>query len=468
MLNGQVEAGIPYEYGVIPGGGRFVIGKDTTPGDFDGNNFLKGEVADWVLLNESLSVEEMEKYVTCHGLPRHVQPLLGFDASLSSWELKGQAVSFNLSVDDICGQWLAESLVMFPHPVEQGYAADWCQWMGGVLPLPLNERENEDVTAIASVYETECGAVWSSVAWLRITGNVTTKEWLALEDGSPTIWDNFDSYQATPTESRACALLASVKQQGQWVAAPCFYLTCAMCQFADRPTFTLRGLCSETNFDTVYTLGGTLNKRPIYIGDFRSYIYWDGKEWILKTAIEHFNYTARMTNVTKSYPNGRSTWLFNRQECGAVEKELVLSTCGPEQFPCDSGQCVTQGKRCNRKLDCSDGTDERNCELVFLLPGYSQEVAPSNPGDAFVLHLSLEITSVRELDIVGFKIGLDMIFRMEWRDNRLRFHNLRGDINRVKASLNSTDTTGFVHVCLCIFICNCLNGSLFSVLCNWL
>lgn len=301
-----------------------MIGKDYTSRDFDGSNFLKGEVAELVLLNESLNLEEMENYVTCHGLPRHVKPFLDFDTSMSSWELKGQVVSFNLDVDHICGQRVSDSLVMFPHPLEQGYAADWCQWMGGVLPLPLNEGENKDVTTFASEYESECRKVWSSVAWLRIMGNATTREWLSLEDGCPTIWDNFDPYHATPTKSRHCALLGSVKHQGRWYAVPCSYLTCAMCQFTDRPTFTLRGLCSDTNFDTAYTLGGTLNKRPMYIGDFRSNIYWDGQKWILKTTTDYFNYTAQMIHVTKPYPNGRNMWGFNRQECGTSMVRCLL------------------------------------------------------------------------------------------------------------------------------------------------
>lgn len=126
------------------------------------------------------------------------------------------------------------------------------------------------------------------------------------------------------------------------------------------------------------------------------------------------------------------------------QTELVLSTCGPEQFPCDSGQCVPQDRRCNRKPDCSDKTDERGCEIVPHLSKHTQEVPPPpTTGDNFVLQLSLEITSVRTFDLVGFRIELDMIFRMEWRDSRLTFYNLRDDINRIEASLNRMDSCMF-------------------------
>lgn len=295
------------------------MGTDTPIGKFDGESFLMGEVADWVLLNESLSVEEMDNYVTCHGLPMHVQPILSFDSLLSKWELKGQIYSYNLTRNDVCGQRLVDSMVMFPHPVEQGIAADWCQWMGGVLPLPLNHEENKDVTALSSEYESECRKLFDSVAWLGIKGNITTKEWSSLKDGSPTIWDNFDTNHDTPTKYRACAVLGSENLHGLWYSTACSYFTCALCQFADRPIFTLRGLCSDTYFDTTYTIFGTLNKRPLYVGDFRSSIYWNGSEWILKTAYEQLNYTARMLNITKAYPNGRSTWVFNERVCGVLK-----------------------------------------------------------------------------------------------------------------------------------------------------
>lgn len=310
--------------GVIPGGGHLLVGQNPFQGKFQGDHFLRGQVADLVLLNESLTVEEMKEYVACHGLPWRVQPLLGFDSALSKWEQKGHLLSYNLAPDDICGRRLVDSLVMFPHPVDQGVAASWCQWMGGFLPLPMSQAENEDITAKGSVYESDCRHVWSTVAWLGIRGNTTTKEWLSLEDGSPVLWDNFDPFYGTPYGHRTCALLISAKYRGLWYAAPCTYPTCALCQFAEPPTFTVRGLCPETNFDVFYTLGGMSNKRPMFIGHFESTIYWDGRKWILTTAKGEWNNTAYMADVTKRYPNGRNTWHFKQQECGASKVSSLL------------------------------------------------------------------------------------------------------------------------------------------------
>ena len=43
-------------------------------------------------------------------------------------------------------------------------------------------------------------------------------------------------------------------------------------------------------------------------------------------------------------------------------------TCSPNQFRCDSGQCIHQSLRCNRRYDCRDGSDEFHCgEWVLML-----------------------------------------------------------------------------------------------------
>lgn len=131
--------------------------------------------------------------------------------------------------------------------------------------------------------------------------------------------------------------------------------------------------------------------------------------------------------------------------------ELVLSTCGPEQFPCDSGQCVPQGKRCDQKPDCSDKTDERYCKFISLLPEHHEVSPPPINGDTFALRFSLEITSVRDFDLASFKIGLDMILRMEWRDRRITFSNLRHGINNIKVG-DKVKAIRLVHTGFCIFV----------------
>lgn len=116
---------------------------------------------------------------------------------------------------------------------------------------------------------------------------------------------------------------------------------------------------------------------------------------------------------------------------------MVLSACGTEEFPCDNGQCVPQGKRCDQKPDCSDESDEIKCSVISFTPDYHSSVPPPPTAtDSLALQVSVKITSVREFNLVGFEIALDLIISIKWKDPRLKFYNLRDDIlsNSVKVS----------------------------------
>jgi hypothetical protein len=55
-----------------------------------------------------------------------------------------------------------------------------------------------------------------------------------------------------------------------------------------------------------------------------------------------------------------------KRDCLHGEDELncMSSKCPDSQFTCNSGQCISIGKKCNGDKDCLDGSDEFNCEPV--------------------------------------------------------------------------------------------------------
>lgn len=40
---------------------------------------------------------------------------------------------------------------------------------------------------------------------------------------------------------------------------------------------------------------------------------------------------------------------------------LFLGRCFPNEFTCENGECVPAGSRCDRRPDCRDRSDERDC-----------------------------------------------------------------------------------------------------------
>ena len=46
--------------------------------------------------------------------------------------------------------------------------------------------------------------------------------------------------------------------------------------------------------------------------------------------------------------------------------EPVPTECRADQWQCQSGQCIAQADRCNRRYDCRDGSDETDCRKSLI------------------------------------------------------------------------------------------------------
>ena len=293
---------------------------DSTKGGFNTFQTLVGEVADWVLLNESLNVNEMKEYVACRGLPDSAHPILHLETSLTGWELKGPSLSYSLTANEVCNHGLLNSLVMFPRPVEQEEAIDFCHMLGGILPVPENRQDNNDLSLLSKEYESECQNTWSIASWLGIMGNLTVGTWQRISDPSlPIPWNNFHEAILNPTPYAPCVTIDVQDRIGAWVRSSCTVKTCAVCQFAKTPLLYLRGLCEESEFDRVFMIKGVRGTRPIYVGYFKSHIFMKMETWMLESTINGSKSFARMMDDFLTTPLGRHKWTIDSDECGHYE-----------------------------------------------------------------------------------------------------------------------------------------------------
>lgn len=113
----------------------------------------------------------------------------------------------------------------------------------------------------------------------------------------------------------------------------------------------------------------------------------------------------------------------------------MLTACGREEYICEYGFCISKDKNCDMITDCRDQTDELNCDIIIVPPGYSQALPPPRrKSEPLLMLFFLIITSVKTFDLSAFTIATDVIWHSKWIDSRLIYSNLLEEYraNRVK------------------------------------
>ena len=94
-------------------------------------------------------------------------------------------------------------------------------------------------------------------------------------------------------------------------------------------------------------------------------------------------------------------------------------------------------ERCNQIPDCRDESDEKECQLIFLKDGYNKNIPPiarAKDGSAIPADVSISITLMKvvEIEEVDHSIHLQFQISLSWRENRVKYQNLKKEV-----SLNS-------------------------------
>ena len=150
------------------------------------------------------------------------------------------------------------------------------------------------------------------------------------------------------------------------------------------------------------------------------------------------NKTIAATNKATlvSYALGKHTWRVegDSDECNEGKPYTVtlkMTGCDKGEFTCGDGKCVTMEQRCDQVVHCNDESDEKGCKLLILKESYNKNIPPINtvsktnfsivPVSVNITISLLKVVSLAEVDHI---IQLQFEIMLEWRDNRLTYHNL--------------------------------------------
>ncbi|XP_071526299.1 uncharacterized protein [Panulirus ornatus] len=433
-----LEEDLPAEGGrelAVHGGGRLVLGQDldSLEGGFNDRQSVHGNVADFILLPQALHHSYLKDYVKCQPPETDLEAILYFGDDLSAFELKGSINVSVISLDTIC-RYEPHTQILLPQKLNFFDSRAVCAKLGGTLAVPTNREENEKILDEFIEFSVECTDSYGTMYWLGIKGHLDTGEWIAIRENKSITWNNFFANYEKVRQGQQCVSVGGINFPYYWYSTNCAYIVCPLCNFTTTPAVTLRGLCKNSLIDRKFFIKGYKDGKPLFQGPIYTSIYWnnDTALWTL-TSRRHENLMGHMeTKFRTEYPLGVHTWVITGDKCSANKVEVLMSACGETQYTCHDGTCIAKAERCDLTANCPDQSDELNCRVVNTPISYSLDKPPPNKILPVPVRIFLEITSVRQVNIMGFKLVVDIILRFQWRDGRLTMKNLREDINMNK------------------------------------
>ncbi|XP_045130491.1 uncharacterized protein LOC123515717 [Portunus trituberculatus] len=226
--------------------------------------------------------------------------------------------------------------------------------------------------------------------------------------------------------------------RGLWHHTDCHDLKCAACMVPRPSEWLLRG--HDTLLDHSFSLlPGNLSGMT---GFFASSLTLEeggsaglGQWRIVSTVHPHVSAVLQRTSVTH-YPFGMQEWQLHTATLATVKAKLLLTRCGQDELTCGDGRCIYRMYRCDLEVDCSDASDEQDCGRVRKAAGYKRQVSPPRKlrSGAQRVGVRVDVLAVTELDIVGFRVTVELRLELTWRDSRLTFLNLQPETWKNKLS----------------------------------
>ena len=208
-----------------------------------------------------------------------------------------------------------------------------------------------------------------------------------------------------------------------------------LCEFRKSVTLRLKGLCSISPIDRVLSLLGPDNSDRGRPGTFVGITGWtlDFSELKNTWNLHHPSYKKNTVTLldTRRRPFGKNIWVVENYECNFEQAEtmdLQISSCEEDQFTCNDGMCIDFASRCDRKNNCVDISDEKNCRIVSLDPQrYLKDDPPTKDGRKANVTLSMVIKNILDIKEVQQRLSLKFRLEAKWLDGRLSFFNLKMD-----------------------------------------
>ena len=132
---------------------------------------------------------------------------------------------------------------------------------------------------------------------------------------------------------------------------------------------------------------------------------------------------------------GRHSWhITGDYACSSkdIVVDLSLSSCKNDEFTCTDGVCIDMIKRCDNINHCKDKSDEADCGRVKMSTTYQKFIVPpphTSEEEATNIDVGMKILNILDISEVNGFFQVQFHLSLKWFDSRLRFRNLKNDID---------------------------------------
>ena len=120
---------------------------------------------------------------------------------------------------------------------------------------------------------------------------------------------------------------------------------------------------------------------------------------------------------------------FLLEDKGSSQIALHLNACDDlNEYNCEDGSCIPIEMRCDSKLDCIDGSDEKTCHMIEVPNNYLRHV-PAGLGNNYRSTVTANVNVSKVLSVLeGSELfSVAFILTIVWQDGRLTYRNLKKD-----------------------------------------
>ena len=413
----------------------FVIGQepDRFNGGYDSAQLFNGDISELNMWNIALSENEIEKLSSCS---------LNIKGNIIPWEknkftMNQIRVQELESVSEYCDT--KKRLIIFPEKTSFEDSKTLCDIHGGQLVVPMNEKEENSIMDVLNIHGRSCLNFSNEIqvdkaVWLGMER--IDKNWYVPESNNQYVPINYTNWNSTYCTREECGpsnlSCPYMLRDGRW-AFGLHWGTCSttklctICSFTTTPMFTLKGVCAKNaHLDWNYYLATNQKHQVIGYHGFKT------SNLTHQNGLWKFQDVETSAETMSDHPIGRRNWMYRDTSCGIkspIKNSLAFSKCHfGKEFTCNSGQCISMAKRCNRVKDCRDDSDEEMCDMIHIPSSYNKLHPPLAFSDSSeapsMLKTQINIISIDDIDSLNMLIVVTFEMQLKWTDARLNFENL--------------------------------------------